>query len=209
MTPEEIQAYVTELRQVEDQFFRTILNEPEMYMLGVRLVRAIADQLKSITDLGALIERFQRTGSDFVIPIADSLKTPQVMLLDYQLALGAGFSLRAQEIHDEQGEAALQSLVAAAKASNEAWIEIYNLETKRYGHTFFQRLEMHLPDGFSLYTASELDLERGLIYVVEPMLLDTETGRPRRGERPQEPRQEFATKEEMLQAAEALRRKYS
>jgi len=82
-------------------------------------------------------------------------------------------------------------------------------ETRRYGRTFFWRLEMRLSDGFGLYTASELDWERGHIYVVEPMLLDPATSQPRRGAAPPAPRQEFATHEELIRAVEALHEKYA
>src|SRR5574341_840711 len=103
MTAQEIREYLTELRKIEDRFYRTVLNDPDTYMLAIRLVRAIADSLKSIADLDTLVDRFQRTSSDDVIPIADALNAPQVILLDYQLALGAAFYLRAQEIQEESG----------------------------------------------------------------------------------------------------------
>src|SRR5262249_996368 len=97
MSDQELQAYIAALRRIEDQFDRAVLNDSDSYMLGIRLVRAVADSLRSIVDLETLVERFQQTGSDYVVPIADTLGTPQVLLLDYQLALGAAFYLRAQE----------------------------------------------------------------------------------------------------------------
>lgn len=208
MTGHETQAYIAELRLIEEKFYRTVLNDSDSYMLGIRLVRAVADSLKSLTDLEALVECFQRIGSDYVIPIADGLNAPQVVMLDYQLALGAAFYLRAQEIQEDTAKAELQTRLAAARAQGLTWAEIYHVETKRYGQTFFQRLEIRLSDGFGLRTASELDWEKGRTYVVEPMLLDTVTGQPRRGVAPPEPRQTFATHEEMLQAVQTLRQKY-
>jgi hypothetical protein len=208
MNNQELQAYIAELRSIEDQFFRAVLNDADSYMLGIRLVRAVADSLKPIADLATLVEYFQRTGSDYVIPIADTLGAPQVMLLDYQLALGAAFYLRAQEIQDGSTRADLQARLDAARAQGQRWLVLDERETRRYGRTFFRRLEMRLPDGFSIYTASELDWERGHLYVLEPMWLDTDTGQPRRGIAPPEPRQEFATHEELTRAVEVLREKY-
>jgi len=208
MNNQELQAYIAELRSIEDQFFRSVLNDSDSYMLGIRLVRAVADSLKPIADLTTLVEYFQRTGSDYVIPIADTLGAPQVMLLDYQLALGAAFYLRAQEIQEGSTRADLQARLDAARAQGQRWLVLDERETRRYGRTFFRRLEMRLSDGFGLYTASELDWEKGHLYVLEPMLLDTDTGQPRRGIAPPEPRQEFATHEELMRAVEALREKY-
>ncbi|MFL5806604.1 MAG: hypothetical protein ACJ8CR_33360 [Roseiflexaceae bacterium] len=209
MNQQELQAYIAELRSIEDQFFRAVLNDSDSYMLGIRLVRAVADSLKPIADLATLVEYFQRTGSDYVIPIADTLGAPQVMLLDYQLALGAAFYLRSQEIQEDGARADLRARLDAARAQGQRWLVLDERETRRYGRTFFRRLEMRLSDGFGLYTASELDWEKGHLYVLEPMLLDTDTGQPRRGAAPPEPRQEFATYEELMRAVEALREKYA
>ena len=209
MRETETQAYIREWRSMEEQFYRTVLNDSDSYMLGIRLVRAVADSLKSIADPETLVERFQQTGSDDVIPIADTLNAPQVIMLDYQLARGAAFYLRTQEIQEDSAKADIQARLAEARAQGQRWVLIDEHETRRYGRTFFRRLEMRLPDGFSLYTASELDWEKGHVYCVEPMLLDSATGQPRRDVTPPEPRQEFATHEELMHAVEALREKYA
>jgi hypothetical protein len=209
MLPQDIREYVTEWRKLEDKFYRTVLNEAEMYMLAIRLVRALTDTLTPIADLPTLIDQFQRSSSEDVIPIADSLEAPQVMVLDYQLALGAAFYLRAQEIQDELALAEMQGRIAAARAQGQRWVIIYDREQKRYGKRLPQRLEMRVADGMGLYAAGELDMEKGLVYAVEPMMFDLTTGKQRQGIALPEPRQEFATYEAMMQAFEALRQKYS
>ncbi len=209
MTAPEIREYLVELRKIEDKFYRTVLNDPDTYMLAIRLVRAIADSLKPISDLDTLIERFQRASSDDVIPIADALDTPQVILLDYPLALGAAFYLRAQEIQEEIGRAAMQSHIAEAQAQGDIWAVVFDYEQTRYGKPFSRRLEMRVSDGFSLYSSSELDMDKGLVYTVEPMWIDLATGRQRQDMALTEPRQEFTTHTAMLEAAAALRQKYS
>ena len=208
MTAQETREYLAELRKIEDRFYRTVLNDPEMYMLGIRLVRAIADSLKPISDLETLVEHFRRASSDDVVPIADALNAPAVLLLDYQLALGAAYYLRAQEIQEERGRAAMQGRIIEAQANGQNWVLVFNDEQTRYGKPFARRLEMRVSDGFSLYSGSELDLETGLVYVVEPMWIDLVTGKQRQDVTLAEPRQEFATHEAMMEAAAALRRKY-
>ena len=208
MTAAEIREHLIELRRLEDQFYRTVLNETDVYMLAIRLVRAIADSLQPVADLAALIERYQRTSADDVIPIAEALEAPQVVMLDYQLALGAAFYLRAQEIQEANAQAEVLRRLAAARAQGQRWAVVYDHERKRYGKSLFQRLEMRLSDGFSLYAASELDMEKGLVHALEPMWLDPATGKQRPETPPPELRQEYATREAMLEAVEALRRKY-
>jgi hypothetical protein len=205
LEPAEIREYLVELRKAEDQFYRTVLNETELYVLAIRLVRAIADSLAPIADLGALIERYQRSDSEYVVPIADTLEAPRVMVLDYQLALAAAFYLRAQEIQQQTSQADFQRRLAAARAEGRPWAVIFDHEQKRYGKTFFRRLEVRVADGLSLYTGSELDMEKGLIYTFEPMWLDADSGKPRQGVALPQPRQDFATREALLAAAAAFR----
>ena len=68
---------------------------------------------------------------------------------------------------------------------------------------------MHLSSGMGLYSAIELDWEKGRLYVVEPIVLDPATGEPMRKVRPPDPRQEFTTHEEMAAVLATLREKYS
>jgi hypothetical protein len=209
MEPAEVRAYLTELRQAEDQFYRAVLNETELYMLAIRLVRAIANGLQPITDLETLIGRFQRSSADDVIPIADALENPRVLVLDYQLALAAAFYLRAQEIQEQATQADFQRRLAAARAEGQPWALIFDHEQKRYGKPLVRRLEVRLADGLSLYTGSELDLEKGLLYTLEPMWLDLDSGKPRQGVALPQPRQEFASREALLAAAAAFRQAYT
>lgn len=209
MLPQEIQAYVAEWRKDEDKYFRAVLNDAETYMLAIRLVRAVADTLASITQLTVLVEQFQRSSSEDVIPVAESLETPQVLILDYQLALGAAFYLRSQEIQAELATAGVQQRLAEARAQGRRWVTIYQWEQKRYGKRLVQRLEMRTADGLGLQASGELDLEKGLVYSVESLMIDLETGRPLPALAAPEPRREYGTYEEMLQAFESLRRKHS
>jgi len=209
MNNQDIQPYLAEWRMIEDRFYRQVLNDADLYMIGIRLVRAVADSLQTTADLAALVERFQRTSSDDVAAIADTLGAPQVVLLDCQLALGAAFYLRAQEIQQTGARADFQARIAAARAQGQRWVALYDQELRRHGHTFFQRLDMRLSDGFSLRSASEMDWERGRVFVIEPLLLDLATGQPRRDLPAPAPQQEFATREAQTQALAVLREKYS
>jgi hypothetical protein len=203
MQEAEVQAYIAELRRVEERCFRAIMSDSDLYMLGVRLVRAVADSLAQIDDLSVLCEHLQRSSSDDVIPIAAALGAPQVVLLDYQLALGAAYALRVQEIQEQQGRVALGARLQAARASGSSWALLHDVTTRRYGQSLFQRLEMRLADGMALRYGGELDWERGLVYFSEQLWLDPETALPR--SKVVEARREFGCAEELLAAVAALR----
>jgi hypothetical protein len=173
------------------------------------LVRALADSLTRVTEVEGLVKVYRDYDLDRVGLIAEELALSHLDFIDFELARDAAFYLRYQEILEAQDRARVQARLAEARAQAAQWVTLYDNETKRQGRTFFQRLEMRLPDGLGLYTAVELDWEKGRIYVVEPIMLDPATGEPRRGVAPPDPRQEFATREELVAAVAALREKYS
>lgn len=189
---------------MEDHYYRQIMNDPDLYMLGIQLVRAVADSLRA-TSLEELVERFQRSGSDEVAAVADGLERPQVVLLDYQLARGAAYYLRAQDIQEQRMRADFHTRLAEARARGQRWVLLYEQESWRQGHAFFQRLDLRLPDGLGLRSASEMDWEKGRVYVLEAMVLDLATGLPRRDIPAPEPRQEFATRAALDAALATLR----
>jgi hypothetical protein len=209
MNQRELKAYIAELRKIEDDYYREVLGDAELYIVGIRLVRAIADTLRSLTTVQRLITRFKRTGSDYVGPIAETLNTPRALFINYQKALGAAFYLRMQELEEDQARSAWLQRVTEASGHAAGWIVVYDLEQQRYGRKFAHRLEMHVPEGLSIRTWSDLDWEKGLIYIVEPLLLDPLTGKPRHDAKLTETSQEFTTPAEMRAAAQALKTKLS
>jgi hypothetical protein len=209
MTEQEIQAQALTWRKAEDRFYQSALNMPEVYTDGIRLVRSLANNLNQVVEAEQLVEAYKNFDLDQVGLIAEELALTHSDFMDFELARDAAFYLRYQEILDAQDRARIQSKLADAREQAAQWVTLYDSETKRQGRTFFQRLEMRLSDGLGLYTAVELDLEKGRVYVVEPIMLDPATGEPLRGVTPPDPRQEFATREELAAAVARLREKYS
>jgi hypothetical protein len=209
MTENEIQEQIIAWRKAEDRFYQSALNMPEVYTDSIRLVRALADDLNHVVEAESLLEAYQNFDFNQVDLIAEKLALPHLDFIDFELARDAAFYLRYQEILETQDRAGIQAKLVEAQAEGAQWVTLYDNETKRQGRTFFQRLEMHLPDGLGLYTAVELDWEKGRVYAVEPIMLDPASGEPRRGVVPPDPRQEFATREELAAAVARLREKYS
>lgn len=209
MAEQEIQALALTWRKAEDRFYQAALNTPEVYADGIRLVRALANSLSHVAEADELVQLYQNYDLDHIGLIADELALAHGDFIDFELARDAAFYLRYQEILDQQDQARIQARLAEAQAQGAEWVTLYDNETRRQGRTYFQRLEMRLPDGLGLYTAVELDLEKGRVYVVEPMFLNPSTGEPRRGVTPPDPREEFRTREELATAVARLREKYS
>jgi hypothetical protein len=203
------QELLTAWRKAEDRFYSSVMNAPELYTAGIRLVRAIANDLQDVTAVADLFDAYPNMTISRVATIADSLALIQRDFLDYNLARDAAFYLRHREILEEQAQTEILTQLEAARAQGEAWVTLYNNETPGQSITFFQRLEMHLSDGIGLYSALELDWEKGRVYVIEPIYLDPATGLPTRQLAPPGPRQEFTNREEFMVTLAALRAKYS
>ena len=144
-----------------------------------------------------------------LVAIAEEIDLHRRHVINYDLARDAAFYLRYQEILEAKAQAEVQAKLAEAQAQGEEWVTLYDNETSRQGQTFFQKLEIHLPDGLGLYTSVELDWDKGRVYVLEPIVLDPATGQPKRGVAPPDPKQEFITREELVAAVVRLREKFS
>ena len=209
MAKSELETYVSSWRKAEDRFYQSVLNAPELYTDGIRLVRSLTDHLAEIQEVEALPAAYVQFDTERIAAIAESLELILRDFINYELARDAAFYLRYQEILEAKAQAEIQARIAEAHAQGAEWVVLYNHETPGPGRPPFQRLEMHLPDGLALYTAIELDWEKGRVYVVEPLVLDPTTGLPQRGVAPPDPKQEFTTRAEMMALAVALREKYS
>ena len=209
MTDQNLQNYLTTWRQAEDKYYGAVLSAPELYTAALQLVRGIADSMKDIDTVETLFEAYPGFTIAAVTEIGEALALTRRDFLDYHLARDAAFHLRHREILETQAKREIQANIAEATAAGEQWVTLYNTEHVRQGVTFFQRLEMHLPEGRGLYSAIELDWEKGRVYVLEPLLLDPATGELQRQARPAEPHQEFTTQQELALALDALRQKYS
>jgi hypothetical protein len=207
----EIRQQIRAWREQESKFYAAALSEAELYMAGIQLVRAIANNLSNISDLDALVRYHSQLDVEYVLPIADTLDTPLAVFLDYTFALGAAFHVRAQEIQEEKIKKQAQVRILSASQDNESnqrWVVLYDEKSQRNGITFFWRLEMHLTNGIGLQTSCELDFEKGRVYVVELLVLDPHNGHICRDVKLPDAKQEFRSQDELGAAVVALRQKY-
>lgn len=167
---------LTAWRRQEERFYGAALNSPELYMVALRLARAIAEHLGEVADLDTLIARFDALDPCDVIPIADRLGMPQVALLDYELARAAGCVLRAREIAETQAAARAVCRLRTARETGEAWVVLAESRRERNGQEIFERVEARTADGAALILANDLDPERGWIYLLRTARVDLVTG---------------------------------
>ncbi len=89
--------------------------------------------------------------------------------------LGAGFSLRANEIRAEQAEADRQARIAAAKRNGSAWVVLHQQGDLHAGLADpYQHMELHIPTGLGVVCATEPDPSTmAPLWVVTVMALET------------------------------------
>jgi hypothetical protein len=209
MDQQKLSTHLASWRKAEDKFYGAALSAPEIYTAGVQLVRGIVNSLRDVESVEALLEAYTDSTIQQVVDVAEALNITHRDFLDYNLARDAAFYLRHQEILEAQAKAGVEARLEEARRRGAEWVTLYHVEQEGRGVTFFQRLEMVLSTGVGIYSAIELDWEKGRMYVVEPMLLDPATGEPRRKLPPPDPRQEFTSLADMDEALAALRKKYS
>jgi hypothetical protein len=209
MDEQNLSTHLANWRRAEDKFYGAALSAPEIYTAGVQLVRGIANSLSEVESVEALLDTYAENSIQQVIDVAEALDIRHRDFLDYNLARDAAFYLRHREILEAQAKASVTARLKEAQRRGDEWVTLYHVEQEGQGITFFQRLEMVLSTGVGIYSAIELDWEKGRMYVVEPMMVDPATGEPRREVPPPDPRQEFTSRADMDEALAALRKKYS
>jgi hypothetical protein len=209
MDEQNLTTHLASWRKAEDRFYGAALSAPEIYTDGLQLVRGLANSLSEVASVEALLEAYAKSSIQQVVDVAEALNLRYRDFLDYYLARDAAFYLRHREILEAEAKAGIAARIVEAQGQEGEWVTLYHVEQEGPGVTYFQRLEMILSSGLGLYSAIELDWDRGRVYVVEPMLLDPATGAPRRGIPPPDPRQEFTSLADMAEALAALRKKYS
>ncbi|MCI0712768.1 MAG: hypothetical protein L0154_21610 [Chloroflexi bacterium] len=205
----DIQQQIRAWRDQESKYYAAALSEAELYMVGIQLVRAIANNLRTINSLEELIDYYRGLDVQYVLPIADALDSPLAVFLDYASALGAAFYVRTQEIREENIQRQARERILAASRTDQQWVTLYHDETLRNGITFFWHLEMNLRNGIGLQTACELDLQKGRVYVLELLVLNLETGRVCRDIKLPDSKYEFTAQAELTAAIAELRQKYA
>ncbi len=203
-----ISTHLARWRRGEERFFRSVMGDPDLYIAAIRLVRALADRAGQDRDLDGLVERFDREGVEEVRAVVEKLGVPQLILLDYALARRAAYCLAAQNWLEEQSRTVAVSRLSEAREAGEEWVVLWHQDEIVNGHTFFERLEVHVPTGHAVRASHWVDMEKGWIWSMQPTSVDPKTGR-QINEATRQKRLEFSSREDLESAIHQLRAVWS
>jgi hypothetical protein len=197
---------LSEWSSAEERLYPVVMLRPDLYQRAVELVRKVADELTSCTNLPALVEAWPmaadivyRTSSLALLPLAD---------LDVSLVAGAAFSLRYRELAGPAARAERLARLAEAARQGGGWVLV--AETGTAASAAFVpwvRLEMHVPSGAGLRQSVEADPDTGVArFGLEVVRLDPSTGDPLGPVEEVTVEESFTDRSEWLAAVEARRR---
>jgi len=167
---------VSHWRAAENRLYPVVMTRPDLYELSIRLVRGVADDLRSARTPDELLEAYERAGEVVVAVVRRTeLSTEGI---DLGLVTGAAFSLRYRELLEEMHREEAIRRIREGRERGAEWVVIYETETGGgMPISPYRRLEMKIPDGIGLHVFIESDPETGgPLFGVETIQLDPQTG---------------------------------
>lgn len=190
-------------RAAESRLYPVVFADPSKYELYLRLVRAVADDLKDRSTGEELAEAYAG-GSQLLAAAVDRLSVAGSPI-DEELVLDAAFQARYREVRVERQQAEAEERIAAA-AGEPQWVLLAETGTARLPAPGYQRLEMHVPDGTGLRAFVEHDpTTYAPRYGIELLRLDPRSGEHLASEASPH-RKEFGDPDEWMRAIEHLHR---
>jgi hypothetical protein len=179
---------VSHWRAAENRLYPVVMVRPDLYEQSLRLVRAVADELRSAHSAEDLLQMYDHAGEIAAGVIRrEELPTEGI---DLGLVAGAAFSVRYRELLEEMNREEAIRRIREARERGAEWVVLY--ETGGVGAPPYRRLEMKLPDGTGLHAFVEMDPETGgPLFGVETLQLDPQTGDWLNDMQPLSPRQTF------------------
>ena len=195
-----------EWQSAEERLYPVVMVRPDLYQRSVELVRAVADELRSCTDVAALVTAWgeaadvvYRASSAALLPLAD---------LDHGLLAGAAFMLRYRELAWPAARDDRIKRVREAAERGDPWVKVDETGSRETAAMMpWSWVEMHVPTGTGLRQTIEADQDTGAArYRLEVVALDRETGDALPGTGEPSLEETFADQAEWALAVEARRR---
>lgn len=120
--PPQLTALQGRWRQAEGRLYPLIVADPEGYEASLRLVRAVADELRDVVRIDDLVTWFDR--SDELLVRAAPAAGVDVSQVDRDAVAGAAFALRLGQLEREAAHAAAQERVATARREGRTWVTL-------------------------------------------------------------------------------------
>ena len=165
---------VAHWNESERRLYPTATTNPDAYQSAVKLVRAVADALVDVSDLGELVQRWEYRSAVLDAAVRATGETVAYGLTE--ATAGCGFAIRRRELLNERAERERRERIAAARDAGATWVVIHEQGDLGSGLVDpYQCMEMHLPTGLAVVSMVEPDPSTMTpVYVVTV----TETGVP-------------------------------
>jgi hypothetical protein len=163
--------------QAEARLYPAVLERPDLYQRGIRLVRATADHLRLLGPGTSSLVAAAERGAELVAAVAADTGA-SVAELDLELLARAAFALRYRELRGEQTRRRRLRRVAEARAAGAGWAVVEEAGDPA-GDPFvpFSRLEVSVASGRGVLATAEADEEyRGVVHRLRRVRLDLTTG---------------------------------
>ncbi len=163
-------------RAAEEQLYPVVMTRPDLYERSIRLVRAVADELRPLATPAALLATY--AGAAELVAGAIQRRGLPVEGLDLGLATDAAFSLRYREVLGEVAREQAMERMRTARERGDEWVLLHESGTLTHAPAVpYRRLEMRLRDGAGLHVFVQQDpATAGPLYGVEAVQLDPHTG---------------------------------
>ena len=195
-----------EWQSAEERLYPVVMVRPDLYERAVELVRAVADELRSCSDLPALVKAWADAAQ--IVYRAATAEGLDLSGLDAGLVAGAAFSLRYREVAWPAAREQRTARVRAAAERGEDWVRVEqtgSMETA--GMVPWSWVDMHVPSGAGLRQTIEADPDTGAPrFRVEQVSFDPATGAPVGEGDDLGVEESFHDRAEWTAAIEALRR---
>lgn len=196
---------VREWMEGEERLYPIVTTRPDLYEACTGLVRSLADHLKNVPDIDALVATYRST--DFEQDVAATGLDPASISpeIERDLVRRSGYAVRSREIVLEEGAAQTAHRIRRAERAGEdtavLWSEGDNPLWPPY-----RRVEMELATGRAIVITTELSAETMMpMFTLTGVQLDPASGDVAEGE-PLAPEQTFDDPDTWRAAASELQR---
>lgn len=193
-------------RQGEERLYPVATVRPDLYEAVIGIVRSLADHLRSVPDIDALVVTYRTSVRDAELADAGVAEADIAPEVDRDLVRDAAYQVRWRELVQRGAVERAEAAIRRARAAGEATVEIWG-EGEQELWPPYRRVEMSLASGRAVAVTTSMDPETMTPrFALEAIALDPETGEAA-GADPLAPRREFTDPDEWRAAADELRRR--
>jgi hypothetical protein len=164
-------AAIAAWRRAEAVVYPSVMVNATLYEQYIRVVRAIADELRDVHGEDQLVQSWheQRSlGAETVRRLSPSMAS----LMDVNAVRDAAFCQRHRETMREHAKEIAQQRLLEARRTRAPWVLLFEDVTPFGSH----RLEMHVRSGRAIHSSAKTEPEGGASYELEVVQLDPRDG---------------------------------